>query len=365
MIRIKELTSYLESLAPLSTQESYDNSGLIIGDPNKEVSSALFSLDCTEEIVDEAIAAGISLIIAHHPIVFKGLKSITGKNYVERTILKAIKNDIAIYAIHTNFDNYKHGVNAEIAERIGLKNTSILAPKHGVLSKLHVFVPSAHLEAVREALFSAGAGQIGKYSECSFSNEGLGTFKAGDGTNPFVGEIGKRQEEKECKIEVLLPTNSVSSVLNAVRGVHPYEEIAYDIVPLSNVNQDNGSGMIGELDEEIDVLDFLNHLKQTFGAEGIRYTNAVKPRVKKIALCGGSGSFLIEQAKRAGADVYVTGDVKYHEFFDADGQIMIADIGHYESEQFTSNRLAAVIKEKFPKFAVHLTRNNTNPINYF
>ena len=337
MIRIKEITSYLESLAPLATQESYDNSGLIVGDPNREINSALFSLDCTEEIVDEAIEQRISLIIAHHPIVFKGLKSITGKSYVERTILKAIKNDIAIYAIHTNFDNYKHGVNAEIAERIGLINTAILAPKNAVLSKLHVFVPQNHLEAVREALFLSGAGQIGQYSECSFAQDGIGTFKAGEGSNPFIGELGKRQNEKESKIEVLLPNTIISEVLSAVKAVHPYEEVAYNIYPLSNSNQDSGSGMIGELKEEMEPTAFLAHLKRTFGAHGIRYTEATKSKVKKVALCGGSGSFLIEQAKRAGADVYVTGDVKYHEFFDADGRIMIADIGHYESEQFTSN----------------------------
>lgn len=364
MMKLKELTSYLEGLAPLSTQESYDNSGLIVGDPNSTIDKVLIALDCTEEIIEEAVELGAKLVIAHHPIVFKGLKSLTGKNYVERTVIKAIKNDIAIYAIHTNLDNYLKGVNDEICKRIGLVQTRVLAPMKGELMKLVVYVPSGHLPAVQEAAFSAGAGNIGNYSECSFSTEGVGTFKPGIGTSPFLGNQGERSEESEHRVEFILERARMNSILNAVRSAHPYEEMAYEFVPIENIHQDMGAGMIGQLEEAEEIMTFLNRIKEVFGAGAVRYTNPVKDKIQKVAVCGGSGSFLLKDAMAAGADVFITGDFTYHEFFDAEERIVIADIGHYESEQFTSNRLKALIQEKFPTFAVHLTRKNTNPINY-
>ena len=364
-MKIKEITNYLEGLAPLSSQESYDNCGLIVGDANNEVNGALISLDCIESTVDEAIRLGVNLIVAHHPIVFKGLKKINGKNYIERTVLKAIKNDVAIYAIHTNLDNYNWGVNREIGERLNLKNLRILAPKKGVLTKLVCFVPTGDVDAVAEAMFAAGAGQIGNYSECSFKSEGTGSFKPMDGANPAEGKIGELSQESEFRLEVLVSNHLLGKVVSEMKAAHPYEEVAYEMYSILNENQTEGSGMIGELESPVDELEFLAFVKKAFGCGVIRHTSLRGKKIERVAFCGGAGSFLLNQAKRAGADIYITGDFKYHEFFDAEDQLVIADIGHFESEQFTSNRLAAILTKKFPKFAVHLTEVNTNPINYF
>ena len=364
-MKVVEITNYLESLAPLSSQESYDNCGLLVGDRNAEVTSALISLDCTEEVVADALAKGCNLIIAHHPVIFKGLKSLTGANYIERTILACIKNGIALYAIHTNLDNYSKGVNYEIGQRIGLKNLRVLQPKSNVLAKLIVFTPETCLEQVREAAFNAGAGSIGNYNECHFELNGTGTFKPNESANPFDGEVGKRSSVPESRLEFLVSIHLISKVLAAVKQAHSYEEVAYDIIPLLNENQTEGSGMIGELETEMDEISFLKHLKSTFNSGVIRHTNLLNRKIKTVAFCGGSGSFLLSTAMRQKADVYITGDFKYHEFFDAENQILIADIGHYESEQFTSNLIADILKKKFTTFAVHLTGINTNPINYF
>lgn len=364
-MRIREVIHYLESLAPLSSQESYDNSGLITGDTNEEINAALISLDCTEDIVEEAKRKGCNLIIAHHPIVFKGLKSFTGKNYVERTVIKAIKNDIAIYAIHTNLDNYLKGVNFEIGRRMGLKNLKILAPSKETLVKLVVYCPIEHTETIKTALFEAGAGNIGNYSECSYTNHGEGTFKGNDESDPAYGKKGERHTEKETRIEVLLSRHQQNRVVSEMLAAHPYEEVAYDLIPLLNRNKYEGAGMIGELDTAMDTEDFLKLLKESFDIPCIRHTALVKDQIKKVAFCGGSGSFLLNKAKSKKADIYVTGDFKYHEFFDAEDQIIIADIGHYESEQYTKNLLHDILSKKFPKFAVHLTEISTNPINYF
>lgn len=363
-MQLKDIIQFLEEKAPSSLQESYDNSGLICGHPLMEITGAIICLDSTEEIIDEAIRHGYNLVIAHHPIVFSGLKKLNGKNYIERTIIKAIKNDIAIYAIHTNLDNIIHGVNAKIAEKIGLINCRVLSPMKNKLLKLSTYVPHEHSENVKEALFNAGAGHIGNYSECSFSTHGEGTFKGGDGSNPVYGEKNIRFKAQETKIEVILESHKQHQVFRALQEAHPYEEVAYEIISLVNNFQHTGAGMIGELPEEIDAQDFLKSLKTKMKTDCIRHTNPSKQSIKKVALCGGAGSFLLEDAKRAGADIFITGDFKYHQFFDADGSLVIADIGHYESEQFTIELLGDWLSEKFPTFALRLTENNTNPINY-
>lgn len=365
MIRINEISAYLESLAPLSSQEAYDNAGLIVGNPSKEVSNVLISLDCLESTVDEAIRLGCELIIAHHPILFKGLKRLNGKSYVERTIIKAIKNDVAIYAIHTNLDNYRYGVNDEIAERLGLINRRVLLPKSEVLSKLVCFVPMDHIEAVRNALFEAGAGEIGNYAQCSFSVEGEGTFLPNVDARPHTGTVNELSKEREYRLEVLCSNHKVNSVIAAMKNAHPYEEVAYELYPILNTNQEEGSGLIGELESGMDESLFLEKVKKTFNCSIVRHTELLGKPIQHVAVCGGSGSFLIQHAKRNKADIYITADVKYHEFFDADGQIVVADIGHFESEQFTSHRLERILTKKFTKFAVHLTEVNTNPIKYF
>jgi dinuclear metal center YbgI/SA1388 family protein len=363
-MRLKQICDAIEEFAPLAYQESYDNSGLLCGDYNMEISSALLCIDSTEEVVDEAIAKGCNLIIAHHPIVFSGLKRFTGSNYIERTIIKAIKNDIAIYVAHTNLDNVKAGVNSKIAAKLGLVNTSVLAPKSGLLKKLMVFVPEESAEKVRSALFSAGAGHIGNYSECSFNTSGTGTFNAENGSNPYVGSKGVQHHEKEIKIETVFPAYLENALVNAMINNHPYEEVAYDLVSLANKNFTVGSGLVGELKDEMDEKEFLKFLKQAMKAEVVRYTSLSGKKVKRVAVCGGSGSFLLEKAIKAKADVFVTADFKYHQFFDSENQIVIVDIGHYESEQFTVELFYEILKEKFNTFALLVSGVKTNPINY-
>ncbi|HET8829462.1 MAG TPA: Nif3-like dinuclear metal center hexameric protein [Pelobium sp.] len=363
-MQIKDLTNYLESIAPSNYQESYDNSGLIVGDYNKTINKALVSLDCTEAVVDEAIATGCDIVISHHPIVFKGLKKFNGSNYVERVVMKAIANNIALYAIHTNLDSIATGVNAKICEKIGLSNCKILTAKNGILKKLCFFVPLASAEVVKTAIFNAGAGEIGNYSNCSFSVNGEGTFMANENAKPFVGEKNQVHTEKEQRVEVVYPAHTETKIVNALLSAHPYEEVAYDMYSLDNKHQEVGAGMVGELAEEMDALDFLQHLKTSMDLTVIRHTKILPTKIKRVAVCGGSGSFLLKNAISANADVFVTADFKYHEFFDAEDKLIIADIGHFESEQFTQELLLDIITEKFPNFAIRLTENNTNPIKY-
>lgn len=361
-MRIKDIISALEDWAPRSLQEDYDNSGLQVGDPNAEISAAMVCLDCTEAVVEEAAATGCGLIISHHPVIFRGLKSLSGGGYVERTILAAIKHNIALYAIHTNLDNVGSGVNHEIGLRLGAQNMQVLVSKAGQLRKLQVFVPVAHAETLRNALFAAGAGHIGAYDECSFGLEGKGTFRPGAGSKPFVGESGERHAEAELRLEMVYPTTSERAVVAALMATHPYEEAAYDLLPLLNTNAQLGTGMIGDLPEALAEEEFLAKVKEAFGLKVVRHTRLLEKPVKRIAWCGGSGAILINKAKAAGAHVYLTGDVKYHEFFDADNTLVVADIGHFGSEQFTMHLIQRRLRELFPTFAVRLTENVTDPI---
>lgn len=364
-MKVADIIFFLESLAPPSLQEHYDNAGLITGHSSMECTGILCSLDATEEVILEAIRKKCNMVVAHHPIVFGGLKKINGKNYVEKTIIAAIKNDIAIYAIHTNLDNVIHGVNGRIAALLNLQNQSVLSSKEATLKKLFTFVPIDKAGQVRNAIFEAGGGQIGNYSECSFNTAGTGSFKPGAGSNPYVGEAGKRHLEQEEKIELIFPAYLESRIVSAMKEAHPYEEVAYDIVPLSNTHPGIGSGMIGELSRAVDEKEFLARLKTVFGVPAIRHTAFTGRPVQRVAVCGGAGSFLVSKALARGADAYVTADMKYHEFFDANGRMLVADIGHYESEQFTTDLLVEHLEKKFPTFAVLKTEINTNPVKYF
>jgi dinuclear metal center YbgI/SA1388 family protein len=364
-MKIKDVISLLESLAPLSLQEGYDNAGLITGEESAACTGILVSLDATEEVVAEAVKRKCNLVVSHHPIIFSGLKKITGKNYVQKAVINAIKNEVALYAIHTNLDNIPEGVNGKIASTLNLKNTAVLAPKEGLLKKLFTFVPVADADKVRSAIFEAGAGHIGNYKECSFNSEGIGTFNGGEGTNPYVGKPGEMHRENELKIEVVFPAWLEKRVLKNLLSSHPYEEVAYDIVSLDNQSVSAGSGLIGELLEPMSESDFLKLLKEKFGLKVIRHTVLLNKPVKRVAVCGGAGSFLISSALAADADIFVTSDIKYHEFFDANDKMVIADIGHYESEQFTINLLQEFLEQKFPTFAVLKTEVKTNPVNYF
>lgn len=361
---LKEIISYLESRAHPALQESYDNSGLLTGSPEMEITGAIICLDSTEEVILEAISRGCNLVLAHHPIIFSGLKRITGKSYIERCVITAIKNDVAIYAIHTNLDNVIDGVNFRIAEVLGLRQVQVLEPKTSLLRKMVVFVPKSHEAIVRNTLFAAGAGQIGRYDNCSFNLEGTGTFRPGIGSQPFTGIPGRDHSEPEVRVEVILPAWKIDTIFQAMKRVHPYEEVAFDIYTVQNEWAEVGAGMIGELIQPMKALDFLNHLKQKMNAGSLRHTTLIDREIRTVAICGGSGSFLLQKAIAAKADVFVTADFKYHQFFDAEGQIIIADIGHYESEQFTMEMLNDWLKQKFPTFASHLTEVKTNPVHY-
>ncbi len=362
---IQQLTNALERFAPTAYQESYDNAGLIVGNPQTVITGVLVTLDSTEEVLEEALQKGCNVIVAHHPIVFKGLKQLTGKNYVERVILKAIKNDLAIYAIHTNLDNVAGGVNFKIAETLGLQNVRILAPKPQTLMKLTTFAPLEATESILEKLGQAGAGQIGAYKNCSFTTEGQGRFLPTQHAQPHIGLVGKLETVAENRIEVILPAHAQSAVIRALREAHPYEEIAYYLQNVENQNQEVGSGAIGNLPAPIAENDFLTYLKTQMHLACIRHTPLRGRQVQSVAVCGGTGSFLLNNAIRQGADVFISADFKYHEFFDADSRIVIADIGHYESEVNTSHLLKDYLQTFFMDLSIQTTAVNTNPISYF
>lgn len=365
MATIQDICTLLESIAPPAYQESYDNSGLLVGSPSTAVTGVLVSLDCVESVVEEAHARGCNLIVAHHPIVFGGLKRLTGRNYVERTVIRAIQLGIGIYAIHTNLDNVlKSGVNERIAQVLGLQNLQILAPKSGILRKLYTFAPASHADAVREALWQAGAGKIGEYDCCSFSHAGTGTFRASDSATPFVGTKGSLHKEAEEKIEVIFAEHQTSAVVGALLRAHPYEEVAYDLVKLENAHPRIGSGLVGDLPAPVPVMEFLQNAKTLLRAGCVRYTAPHRENVQRIALCGGAGSFLLSKAIGARADVFLTADYKYHEFFDADKRITIADVGHFESEQYTIDLLAEQIRARFAELPTLLCSHSTNPVRY-
>lgn len=364
MMKVGDITQFLEKWAPLSLQESYDNAGLLLGQSNWECTGVLCCLDVTEALLVEAKNKNCNLIVAHHPLIFGGLKRINGSQATERVVIEAIKNEIAIYAIHTNLDNVVDGVNGKIASLLGLQQCRVLLPLAQSLKKLITYVPISSLEKVRTALFEAGAGHVGNYSECSFSSVGEGTFKGGLGTQPFVGQPGLLHTEKEAKLEVVLQATNTSAVLHALRTAHTYEEVAYDLLTLDNTNDQVGSGLIGHLPEPVEEVSFLKRISSIFKVPLVRHTQPLGKAIQTVAVCGGAGQFLIKNALKAGAQAFITADLKYHDFFLADNKILLADVGHYESEQFTIDLLQERLAEKFPTFAVLKTSVSTNPVNY-
>lgn len=362
---ISDIIQSLEKFAPLAYQETYDNCGLLVGNSTLPCTGVICTLDVTSAVVEEAKQKNCNLIVAHHPIIFGGIRKIVGNNEVEKTLISAIKNDIAIYACHTNLDNIFYGVNHQIAERLGLNNRKILQPKANILSKLFVFVPKSSADKVRNALFNAGAGTIANYSECSFNTSGEGTFMGNEFSNPTIGKQFIRETVDEVKIEVIFPSYLQYHIIEQMKLAHPYEEVAYDIVPLGNQNQQVGSGMLGELENEMSEIEFLQLLSHQFCLKSIKHTKLLNKPIKKVAFCGGAGSFLIKNAIAAKADIYISSDIKYHEFFDAEDKIVVADMGHWESEQFTIELLIEIIRAKTPTFAVLKSEVNTNPVSYF
>ncbi|MCX2836727.1 Nif3-like dinuclear metal center hexameric protein [Salinimicrobium sp. MT39] len=362
---VKEIIRELEKFAPTAYAEDFDNVGLLTGSPGSEVSGILVTLDTLETVVDEAIEKNCNLIVAFHPIIFSGLKKLTGSNYVERAILKAIKNDIAIYAIHTALDNSFKGVNDMICEQLGLIERTILIPQPGTIKKLVTFAPKKNAAEVREALFAAGAGTIGNYDHCSFNVAGSGSFRGNEASNPVIGRKGETHYEEEMQIGVTFPKHLEKNILNALFDNHPYEEVAYEVTTLENPNQHIGMGMTGILKEEMEEKAFLEQVKKTFGSGCIRHSALLGKPIKKVAVLGGSGSFAINQAIAAGADIFITADLKYHDFYKAEQRLVLADVGHYESEQYTKTLLTTYLKKKFANFAVVLSNTETNPIKYF
>jgi len=365
IMKLKEFTSYLDTAIPLAYQESYDNSGLQIGLPDQEIHSAMICLDVTEKVVSEAIEADCNLLISHHPLIFNGIKKLTGNTYTERILYEAVKNDIAVYSAHTNLDMLSDGVSHKMAEKIGLDTISVLSPSDNRLLKLVTYIPESHFEKVKIALFEAGAGVIGNYDNCGFAVSGTGSFKGNETTNPFVGERGKIHSENEIRFETVLFTHLKARVIKALVEAHPYEEVAYDLYALENNNIGIGLGCVGILPEPLPEMDFLNLIYSVFDAKGIRYSNPTGKMVSKVALCGGSGASLINEAIHTGADVFLTADIKYHDFFKTENRILLVDAGHFETEKFSREILKDLIIKKFPKFAVRFSETNTNPINYF
>ncbi|KAA9325908.1 Nif3-like dinuclear metal center hexameric protein [Hymenobacter busanensis] len=361
---VHDLARALEGWAPLPYQESYDNAGLQCGDPQALVRGVLIALDCTPAIIDEAMRRGCNVVVVHHPVIFQPLKRLTGATEVERTIMRALRLDVAVYAAHTNLDNVRHGVSCHLAEKLGLENLRVLDPKPGLLGKLITYVPSAHTEAVLQALYAAGAGRIGDYHDCSFRVDGTGTFTPGPTANPHTGTPNQPETVQEQRVEVLLPLHLQQPALRALREAHPYEEVAYELIKLENQHQEVGSGMIGELAEPLPAKEFLRRLRERLHVPVVKHTefHAV---IRKVAVCGGAGSFLTRKAVAAGADAYVTGDIKYHEFFAPEGRLLLCDVGHYESEQYTGELFRALLTEKFSRtFAVLLAETLTNPVRY-
>lgn len=363
-MRIKEIIQVIETLAPLALQESYDNSGVQVGDTNKEATGVLFCIDVTEDVIDEAISLKCNLIISHHPIAFKSFKSLTGKNYVERCMIKAIKNDITLYAAHTNLDNANGGVNFKLASMLGLENVRILSPQKKALLKFITTVPFDYAESVRNAIFNAGAGHIGDYDQCSYNLEGEGTFRAKAGVSPHVGEIDKMHFEPELRIETVIPAMKKNEVIRALVAVHPYEEPVFDLYPIVNDWPQHGSGITGVLSEPMPEQDFLYMLKDVFKLHHVNYSRLRGKEVREVALCGGSGAFLIGDAIDFGADVFITGEAKYNDFYDVEEKLLLATIGHYESEICTKEIFYDAISKKFPNFVMHLSAFDSNPINY-
>jgi dinuclear metal center YbgI/SA1388 family protein len=364
-MKLKVLTSYLDSVIPLSFQEDYDNAGLQVGEPQKEITSAIVCLDVTEAVISEAISSQCDLIVSHHPLIFKGIKSLTGKTYIERILSEAIRKDIAIYSAHTNLDMLANGVSRKMAEKTGLKEVTVLAPLEKTLIKLVTYIPESHFKDVRDAVFEAGAGVIGNYDNCGFSSSGTGSFRGNEKTNPFRGEIGKVHSEKEIRFETVLFSYLQDKVITALKNSHPYEEVAYDLYALENKNIEIGLGCVGLLDKPLSEDDFLKLISGIFGAKGIRYSKLTGKNISKVAFCGGSGASLLNRAINSGADVFVTADIKYHDFFRTENKILLVDAGHFETEKFSVEILKDLIIKKFPKFAVRFSETNTNPINYF
>lgn len=364
MYTVRDITNHLEAIAPPAYQESYDNVGLVLGNIETTVTGVLICLDVTEAVLQEAKDHHCNLVIAHHPLIFKPLHKITGSTLVERCVLQAIQQGTAIYTLHTNLDNAPQGVSHRLATTLGLTQLSVLAPKAGTIAKLTTYVPPSHLEGVVEALHNAGAGHIGHYSHCSFTSPGKGTFIPTAEAQPHVGIASQRMQVPEHRLEVRFPMHLAAAVQQALQSAHPYEEAVYDIQPLTHHTADVGAGIIGILPTDLSTEAFLHHLKATLQLACVRHTAPLDRPIRRVAVCGGAGSALIQETIRQQADAFVTADIKYHDFFQAEGKVLIADVGHYESEVGTIALIHQLLSEKFANIALLQSSTITNPVHY-
>ncbi|MEM7382819.1 MAG: Nif3-like dinuclear metal center hexameric protein [Bacteroidota bacterium] len=364
MTRVRDIASHLEQLAPLAYQESYDNAGLIVGDAGARVTGVLICLDVTEAVLAEAQAQHCNLIVAHHPIIFQPIKQLTHSGYAARCIIQAIKQDIAIYAIHTNLDSVAQGVNKRLAQSLNLQQLAILSPKSGTLSQLTTFVPPSALEPVLQALYQAGAGHMGNYTHCSFVSTGTGSFQPTAGAQPYIGTSNHIEKVTEHRVEVAFPTYLTKTILAALKQTHPYEEVAYYIQSLENSHPGVGIGMMGTLPQALPSREFLQYLQTQMSLGCVRHSAPITRPIQKIALCGGAGRKLLPEALRQQADAFITADVKYQDFFNAAGHILLADIGHYESELATKDLIYDWLSEKFANVTVLGCKTVTNPVHY-
>ena len=362
---ISEFIRQLSTKIRFSYAEDFDNVGLLCGRPEQELRGVLVCHDALESVVQEAIEKGCNCIVAFHPIIFSGLKSITGKSYVERAVMLALENKIAIIAVHTAWDNDFYGVNHGIAKALGLRHLQVLIPKKDALSQLRFFVPVEAAEQVRSAIFATGAGTIGQYADCSFNIHGTGTFLPLEKASPAYGEVGTWEQVSEMEVQILVENWQLPAAIQAMKDAHPYEEVAYYVTSLRNENHHAGLGQFGLLDEEMSAQEFLSECRAVFDVPVIRTSSHFTGRIRKVAVLGGSGASGISAAKKLGCDAYVSSDFKYHDFFQGDENFLLADVGHFESERFVSQQLADVISNILPTFAVLKSETKTNPVNYF
>ena len=378
MPTVADLTAALETLAPPALQMAYDNSGLLVGEPDTEITGVLITLDCLEATVEEAIDTGCNVIVAHHPIVFGGLKRLTGRTYVERVVMRALRAGVALYAIHTNLDSVlAQGVSGRLAAKLGLRGVTTLQPTAGALQKLAVYVPAdpaGLVDRVAAAMWAAGAGQIGHYDEASFRTAGTGTFRPLAGAEPAIGSApavdgtgaaGDREAVSEHKLEVVVPRVLAKAVLRAARAAHPYEEMAYDLYDVAGAHPDYGMGAVGDLHTDMAYDAWLDYLCARLELTGLKVTADTGRPIRRVAVCGGSGASLLGAARASGAQAFVTADFKYHEFFDAEGELVVCDVGHYESERHTTQLLYEYISTRFGTFAARMTQLDTNPARLY
>ena len=365
MVSINNIIDLLDEWAPPAYAEDFDNVGLLVGDSSKQCTGVLVSHDCIEVVLDEALDTNCNLIVCFHPILFTGLKKITGRDYVEKVILKAIRNEIAIYALHTRLDNHPEGVNKLLSDRLGLLESKVLIPKPSGLKKLSTYVPKSDVDDVLQALHQAGAGAIGNYSECSFILEGKGQFRGNEKSQPHIGNPSEKTQVEEVQIQVVFESYLKEKIQNALITAHPYENIAYEIFILDNTLDKVGIGRIGKLAQPHTEEQFLSFVKEKLQTQLIRHSPFTRKPIETVAVLGGSGSFAISNALSQKADAFITADLKYHHFYQGGNTLLLLDVGHFESEQFIKNLIVDYLSKKLPNFAIILSHAKTNPVNYF